>query len=183
MKAPQKRLIFGIIVAAVLSQIIAHYDQLLPYRWETFNSPDGTFSVSLPGKPVADNGQEISVADGGTTLIHGVKVSPYANSIYECTYFEDPSLGTQPPDELLDHARDGGLKNVQGTLIAEKHITVDGYPARDIQAHARGNSSYNSRLIIAGNRLYMLMVIDTSGPNRDAKNVQKFFDSFKINAK
>ncbi len=183
MKSLSKKQIGGIIFAVLLSQVIVYREELIPYRWQTFNSPDGKFSINLPGKPIVDQGQQVPVAGGDAAIIYGVGTQPNDHAAYNCTYVENANLITKSPDELLSIARDGGLKNAQGTLIAEKQITVDGHPARDIQAHTTGNSAYDARLVLVGNRMYMLMVIDTSKRSRDAKNVQKFFDSFKTNAK
>jgi hypothetical protein len=71
MKKPLKSLIVGAIVAVFISQIIMHYDELLPYNWQAFHSADGTFSVRLPGKAGADENQKVFVAHS-----RGAQVSP-----------------------------------------------------------------------------------------------------------
>ncbi len=182
MKSLSKKQIAGIIFAVLLSQIFVYREELFPYRWQIFNSPDGKFSINLPGKPIVEEDQQISVAGGDVATTHGVSTQANDHVVYNCTYVEYPSLITKSPDEVLTNARDGGLKNVQGTLISEKRTTVDGHPARDIQARARENSAYDTRLILVGKRMYMLMVVDTGKPSRDGKNIQKFFDSFKTSA-
>jgi hypothetical protein len=182
MKTLSNKKIVGIIFAVLLSQIFAYREDLIPYRWQTFRSPDGKFSVNLPGKPIVEEDEQIPVAGGNAATTHAVSTQPNDHVAYNCTYVEYPSLITQSPDEVLTEASNGGLKNVQGTLISEKQITVDGHPARDVQARAGENSTYDTRLILVGNRLYMLMVVDTGKPRRDGKNIQKFFDSFKTNA-
>jgi hypothetical protein len=42
--------IVAIIVGVVVSLFIAHYEEWLPRHWETYVSPDGVFSIELPGK-------------------------------------------------------------------------------------------------------------------------------------
>ena len=175
-------LIIPIIVGVIVFQLVAHYDEILPYQWQTFRAPDGAFSVSLPGRPEIKD-QQAPVAGGRNITVHMANNAPNKYVFYSCSYFQNPSLSVLTPDEMLSSSRDGSLKNIQGTLIAEKRITVDGHPGRDIQALARENSAVDERLVAVGNRLYMLMVIHAGSHGRDTKNIQKFFDSFKINSK
>ncbi len=81
----------------------------------------------------------------------------------------------------MDSARDNSIRNVQGSLIAEKQITVDGHLGREIEARARDDRFLDMRLILAKDRLYVLEVMSTNERNRDSKNIQKFFGSFKLN--
>jgi hypothetical protein len=69
------------------------------------------------------------------------------------------------------------IRGVQGTLVSEKRLTIQGHPARDVQITTRGNAAFDNRIILAGSRLYILMVADVTG-RHDAQNVERFFNSF-----
>jgi hypothetical protein len=165
-----------IVGALFFSRVIAHYDELIPYRWQMFTSRDGTFSINLPGEPIVEDHQVMTTPERSAGTIHSVRANPNKNKhvSYSCTYSD-----SQRPDELLSEAARWTLEDFHRTLIAESRVSVGGYPGRDIQAQGPENSLLDERLVAVGNRLYLLEVLDTSSRNRDTKNVQKFFESFK----
>ena len=81
---------------------------------------------------------------------------------------------------MLRAARDGSLRKIQGTILDEKQIKVDGYPALETQASVRGDELFDSRIIVAGKRVYMITAVATSKEDREAKTVQRVMDSFRI---
>ncbi len=168
-------IVFGVLVAMA----VANYDKLLPRRWQTYAAPDGSFSVELPGEPVVETAQA-PIDGGGTRPLTLVSVKPTKTTAYMCSYVEDQNLEKKSPDEALESARDGSLLKTQGTVISQKRTTVQGYPALDMQARARGNSLLDSRMIVVVKRLYMIMAVATVPEDRDAKTIQRMFESFKI---
>jgi len=81
-----------IVVAAIGSVLIAHYEESLPYRWQTYIAPDGTFSIDLPGKPTVKT-NEARLESGGAVSLHSVNVSSVGNSAYTCSYVENENVG------------------------------------------------------------------------------------------
>jgi hypothetical protein len=172
--------LFGLIVFGVVVAIaVANYDKLLPHRWQTYTAPDGSFSVELPGEPKVEATQA-PLEGGGTTPMTLVSVNPTKSTAYMCSYVEDENVGKKSPDEALESARDGSLQKTQGTAISQKRTTVQGYPALDMQARARGNSLLDSRMIVADKRLYLIMAVATVPEDRDVKTIQRMIESFKI---
>ena len=171
-----------IIVASLGSVLVAHYDELLPYRWQTYVAPDGTFSIEVPGKPTLES-KQTTLEGGGTATFHFLNVDATGKSAFTVAYVERQNTTDKTEEEVLESARDGSLRNVQGVLVKQNRIKVQGYPALDVQAHARSNSFLDSRLVIAGDCLYMIMVVAPSEQARDPKSIQRFFDSFKLNVK
>jgi hypothetical protein len=172
-------LVLTAIGGALIAFVIANYETLIPYHWESFTTPDGRFSLEFPGKAVADD-QQRTISGGGTLTVHMVGTQTIDRKYYS---FARDNLQDSPDrsaDDSLDSARDGAIKNVQGHLLSEKRITVQTFPARDIQAHVRGEIFLDARVIAAQDQLLLLMVLSPSENSRDAKNVQKFYDSFKI---
>jgi len=64
-------------------------------------------------------------------------------------------------------------------LISENRLTFQGHPARDIRGTARGNAAYDNRIVVVGNRLYTLLVIDASG-RHDTESIERFFNSLQF---
>jgi hypothetical protein len=173
------RQIGAIIFAVLIAIAIAHYDDFLPYRWQSYSAPDGSFSAEFPSAPEAKD-QQVELATGGTVLTHQISAAPAKTTSYEITYFEDPRLANESAEEELNSARDGSISRMQGNLLGEQRLEVQGHPARDLEVHARGNSTVSMRIIAVRGRLFMLMVVDTARQNADSKNVRKFVDSFKL---
>lgn len=171
--------IITIIVAVLLVPLVAHYDDFLPYRWRTFRAADGSFSVRFPGKVTMDE-RSVQLVIGGTTALHEVTAQPTNHTVYSCSYGTDPRLVTSAVQDVLNEARDAAVANVQGIAVSDRDLEVGGYPAKDIEVRARGDSVMDMRLIAVGRRMFALTVIDTDGGQPDSKNTYKFFNSIRF---
>jgi hypothetical protein len=172
-------MIGGIIVATIVSVLVAHYEDFLPYRWQTYAAPDGTFSIELPDHPSTEAIQAPLEGDGTTTL-HIIIAKPDRNTAYSCSYFERKNVSENSPDQVLELARDGSLRKVQGALLTQNRITFQGFPGLDMQARARGDSLMDSRLLLVGNRLYMITAVAATERDKEPKTVQRVFGSFRL---
>jgi len=148
------------------------------YEWHTFEAPDGTFSVALPGN-AARKDIPTKSGTGGTFISHSLAVRASKSAAYACSWWEDPSLTGQTAEQILRTAEDSGLSGVSGRLLGEEQFTLQGHPARDIRGTTQGNAAYDNRLVLVGHRLYSLLVVDVSG-KRDSQNVKKFFNSLEL---
>ena len=79
------QLIVLAVFGGVGSWLIAHYQQLIPDRWETFTSPDGTFSVDLPAKVTSQEKQPAS--NTGKEVVHLIGARTGEGRYYGCAYF------------------------------------------------------------------------------------------------
>jgi hypothetical protein len=68
-------------------------------------------------------------------------------------------------------------------LLTQNRITVQGFPGLDIQARAHGNMFMDSRMVVVGNRFYMIMAVAASKQDREPKTLKRIFDSFKLSPK
>jgi predicted Zn-dependent protease len=109
-----------------------------------------------------------------------ISTEPTAGTLYTCTYFENENVAKKSAEQALTSSRDGTLGKIQGKVLSEKRMEVEGHPALEMQASARGNSLVDCKYILDGNRLYMVMVVTTVKEDREAKTVQRVMDSFKI---
>ncbi len=169
-----------VIVAAIGSVFVAHYDDFLPYSWQTYAAPDGTFSIELPGKPVVETTQA-PLEGGGNITFHLINAASTGSRAYSCSYVELENASQKSTDQVLESARDGSLRKVQGTLLKQNQLIVQGFPGLQFQARVRGNSLMDSRMVLVGKRLYMVMAVATAGEHTEPKTVQRMFDSFKLN--
>lgn len=173
------RRILGIAVAVVIAIGIAEYDKILPHTWQTYTAPDGTFSFELPAKPTVEQA-EAPIEGRAPQPMTMVSAQPTDGTDYMCSYSADAGFTTASPDQVLESARDGSLRKTGGTVIQQRRLTVQGFPALEMQAHARGNSLIDARLILVGKRLYVIMAVATKEDEREPKTVQRVLNSFKI---
>jgi hypothetical protein len=173
------RLILIVAIGVLLSKAVANYDKLLPHRWQTYTAPDGAFLVDLPGKFAVET-LNTPVEGSAPVAIQFISAQPTKSTDYTCSYVDNQSDPQRSPQQILESARDGSLKKTQGVLISQKELMIQGYPALDMQAHARGNSLVDTRLILVNGRLYMLMAVATVEGDREPKTIRRLFDSFRI---
>jgi hypothetical protein len=170
--------LLGLAVTALLALPFISCNKEHSYNWQAVYSADGKFKISFPGNPTLEE-TPIKSITGGSFTTHTLKIKPVASAAYLCGWWEDPTLTGLSTEERLNKARDNGVGGVGGRLIRETRISIQGYPARDIQVIARGNAAFDSRIILVGSRLYTLGVADVTG-NHDTSNVERFFNSFTL---
>jgi hypothetical protein len=158
------------------SWAIAHYETLIPYRWHLYTSTNPEFSIRFPGAPTSET-RRVKGAVGEVT-VHLVQVQT-PDGVYAVGYGDGQLLPNQTIENRLNSSRDGSISNVQGTLVMEKKITVQGYAGREIKAQARKGMFLDARLIAVSDRNYVIGVVSNSEASRDDRNIHKFFDSFK----
>jgi hypothetical protein len=94
-----------------------------------------------------------------------------------CGYADFPF----PPgntDEIFDRTRDGSIRGVQGKLITEGSLALNGYPGRRFRSTAQGNSFIDEEMYLVGRRLYLITILTkTDSPD---ENIRRVFDSFRF---
>lgn len=165
-------------VAVALALLISvACDRSQRYEWRVFQAPDKTFGVSLPGDAASEDIPTTS-ATGGSFVSHNLRVR-LSDKVYAVSWWEDPTLTDSTAEQVLDTMRDRGLGGSKAQLLDERRFTLQGHPARDITALAAGNTAYDNRLVIAGNRIYSLMIVDGSGKH-DRATIDRFFSSLEL---
>lgn len=111
-----------------------------------------------------------------TNVTHGVNYTDYPISL------EQPELVKQ----FLDGARDGALARVakeEPRILSETDISVEGHPGRFFSMELKGDAIIRNKLVVVGNRVYVLSVGSPKRPEAQAeydKLATTFFDSFKL---
>ena len=111
--------------------------------------------------------------------------TPNAETTYAIAWDDDPPVeraSGEAVERTLDNARDGALARTQTTLMDESHASFQGYPARDFTGQNQSGGLFNARLILAGKKLYMMIVAFPAPSARRDEDVNHFFDSFKLTA-
>ncbi len=151
------------------------------FSWIDFSSPEGKFSVLMPGNP-KNHAQALNTPFGPATTYTFV----YSNEdVAFAVSYTDYPIKTQAPDaqKIFDGARNGQLAAMRGsTLISESEVSVNSYPGREVQMatpQGDGKHAIRTRMYMVNNRLYLVMVALPKDElfSRDAV---KFMDSFKL---
>ena len=132
------------------------------------------FKVEMPGPPERSM-QEITVNGTGEVvdqieLTVTLGVTEYFFS--RTPYRKMPADLT--PAQMLLNSRDGR----PGQLLADRPLTVSGYPARDY-VHEEDGWILATRAVYAGDTLYQLMVVGRAGV-QTAPATRRFFESFAL---
>jgi hypothetical protein len=160
-------------------------EQTGPVRmnWQKLNRSQDGFKVEMPAEV-----QELQVPayneHGGTEQVEMILANPNADTSFSVAWEDDPPVARingHAPDRTMDMARDDALARTQTILIEEYRTNLDGYPARDFVGRNVNGGIISSRMIYAGQRLYLLSAAFPSSQARRDKDVTRFFNSFKFN--
>jgi hypothetical protein len=141
---------------------------------QEFTSAEGRFKVLMPGVP-----QQRPAPQGGT--IYGWE----GEGCFFAVAVEDlPIAPDEPPgvtEKRLDGSRDTSVKKVNGRILSEKRIQLQGkHPGREVVASLpEAGRVIRSRFYLVGSRAYLLSVI---GEDRDIRSptANRFFESLTL---
>jgi hypothetical protein len=162
---------------------------LLPARdeseWVEFKPKDGNLSVRMPGKPKAQNPQDITYPGGTSKLYMFILEADGGKAAYMVAYNDFPAelIDDDVAQMALDGARDGAVRNVKGKLLSTKKITLlKKHPGRDFTFEVAKIGQARARVYLADGRLYQTAVFGTEEFIK-SDDTRTFLDSFKITAK
>lgn len=149
-----------------------------PLDFKPFASSDGRYKCLFPG-PVKTEAEEVKAGSATLKLmLDTVDVSEGVH--FMVTYIDVPdAVAKMPHGPRLDKVRDGN-KGADGKVQLDKEIEVgpDKHPGRDLLIE-KPNFFLRNRAVIAGNRLYQVMV-QGSKEFVTSKDVDRFFESFEV---
>lgn len=120
---------------------------------------------------------------GGAEQADMLYAYPDPQICYSITWEENPPverINKYVPDRTLDMALADALDRSQTSLVAKQEVSQQGFPARDFSARNSGGGVFNSRLVLARHRLYMLTAAYPSADARSEQDVSRFFNSFSV---
>lgn len=150
--------------------------------WQKLDrTPDG-FKVEMP-----TDSKEIQIpsynATGGSEQVNMLYAYPDADTSFSVAWADNPPVARasdMAAEKTLDTARDDALTRTQSSLVSEAKISLQGFPARDFSGRNSGGGVFNARMILADQRLYMLIASFPSTSARRDLDVKRFFDSFSV---
>ena len=152
---------------------------------QAFSSPDAAFRIDFPAKPVE---QRYSIdSPAGKLEVQSYKYVGSAS--YFVSYTDYPSAidGAGVANAALEHARDGGVRQVNGRLIKEAVISIQGHPGRllvvDSPNGGPQGSMITNKVYLVGRRLYSMQVAIPKNTHKSQSldaAAEKFLDSFKL---
>ena len=79
----------------------------------------------------------------------------------------------------LEANRDNFVKGINATLVSSRRTNIDGYSALEFTAET-ADRIFKSRVYLVGRRPYQIVIGSPKGLD-DSANVNRFFNSFKVN--
>lgn len=146
--------------------------------WNTHAPEGGNFSVSMPGNPKVEMENKVGSFGPYTSYLFS---ETKAGTVYVIGWTDYPPNVTLNIQGEINATRDNFLKKVDGTLISEKQMTLDGHPGLEFTATMGSKFFVISRICILNNRPYQVLAVTKM--NRDQTNANKFLWSFTFDLK
>lgn len=145
--------------------------------WLEYRPKGVGYSIELPRQWTVSN-QDVPTDLGPIKMYMATvnKTSAAYMSIY--SIFPKDHVDRTPPETLLDNARNGAIRNVNGTLRTEQRMQVGGHPARHIVVDT-DTSRVSQRLVLVDVKLIQAIYVGPAGSEKDA-DVVRFFGSFAV---
>ncbi|NJO84566.1 MAG: hypothetical protein HC828_18535, partial [Blastochloris sp.] len=153
----------------------------IPAGWQEVTSEEGNFSALMPGDP--EEMSETIPTDIGDVEANFVQVAT-EEAAYQVVYSDYPEemIANADIDEIFAGAINGALENIDGELVSEEVIDIDGNPGREFVAEAalEGISiTYQGRYFLVENRLYQVFVVGDASSMAE-EDITLFIDSFML---
>lgn len=150
-----------------------------------FTSPDGGFSIMMPGEPKVSE-SKIPSADGQPTTQKQYVAGGEAG-VYLVSFQDNPNLVNANPAKItqaLNSGREGLKKAFGGEVLEEKQIELMGdHPGREVRLSIpAANGQGRCRLFLAGTRLYQVMAVGTP-QFVQSEQTRTVLDSFSLSEK
>ena len=152
---------------------------------QTYNDPNGRFSVTLPSDYPAFTSQKQTqpTLAGPVELNMLLSEKPTGAFIVGYSDFPESAFEGRTPKKMLEDGRDGSLKNISATLEKQQDLTVQGRTGLAVYGSASsGGKPYYVRFnfILDKPRAYQVGYLAYNRADLDKPEVQAFFDSFKM---
>ena len=149
--------------------------------WKIFTSPDGRFTVLMPGTPKLMV-QTQKTYMGEIDLQVFVAQPPKQEVAYLVAYNDFPYNYGQMvnPQEILKNTQYMALKTTQSRLISQRDIrSSNGHPGREIVYINSGGKITKNRMYFADGRLYQVVAITTKKQEKTlSKTITGYLNSF-----
>lgn len=175
-----------LIIFIILFSIIQIEDVYGQRNWKLYQNKEGRFSILVPSKPK----REVDIIES----VSGMKVKQISffskdennpNSAFYISYFDVPRemINSISTDQLLEAGMIGAASNVNGEIIIERKISLNGYPGAEFVVESASykpkDTTMKMRAYIVRNRMYALSITSIKGTLSNYVQ-DKYLDSFKL---
>ncbi|MBO3462992.1 hypothetical protein G7B40_023335 [Aetokthonos hydrillicola Thurmond2011] len=151
--------------------------------WKIFTSPDGRFTVLMPGRPKLMI-QTQKTYMGEIDLQVFLAQPPKQEVAYLVAYNDFPySYGQMVnPQEILRNTQYMAIKTTRSHLISQRDIrSSNGHPGREIVYINSGGKITKNRMYFADGRLYQVVAIATKKQEKTlSKTITGYLNSFHV---
>lgn len=154
-------------------------------EWYTYQNQQ--FSIEFPQEPEVTK-QNVPTAIGDIEM----KIASYEGPkntdgnlayVFISSIYPDSLINSGSKEKLPGFFRssiDGAVKNVNGKLISEKVVTLNGFPGREANVdYGNGLAIIAVRMFLVKNHVYFVQTISEAG-KADNENALRFHQSFKL---
>lgn len=150
-----------------------------------FTSFDGRFIVTPPPGFPAFQSNTVTLSDVNIEIHKFISESAGSGSTIIVAYYDLPeSVAGRAPQETLDRARDGALKEVHGRLEKQENLTVKEYPAQSVYLSAdldSGKPVYGRFLtVLKQRRVYLLTHVTLDRAELERPESEAYFKSLTL---
>jgi len=162
-------------IAAVLSTSPL-FAQTPQSGWKEYSYANEGFAVSAPGEPAFIKQDKPTPA--GNVEIHNYTIELGNNSGVMISSAQFQGQQSESSKAILQRARDGAISAVNGKLISEQEITLQGFPGLEFQVV---NDAFHARvrMYLVKSRLVTVMAIAPKDSQLPA-NADKVLNSLKL---
>lgn len=162
----------GCLVVTLL--LLAAFDK----TWQAFTKKAANFTVMMPGTPKEETATEQTAA--GPIKLYQASVIG-GTKAYFVSYSDLPkSTWKGDPKTMLEGARDGAAKRVQGKVVTDRELKLaDKYPGREFKVVVGDKMELTQRVYLVKHRLYQVNMGCLINGCTEAE-VQDYLDSFKL---
>jgi hypothetical protein len=165
-------------IAALAALVVAGVGIASGQDFKQYASGAGRYKVMFPGDVKTETTDIQAGKDTLKLTLDSVELK--GDTVFMVSFVDaTDEVAKKPAGPRLDKVRDGN-KGEGGKVLEDKEIThgVDKHPGRDLLIETPTGYIRN-RVVIAGNRLYQVMVIGSKEVVTSA-SADKFIDSFEI---
>ena len=116
--------------------------------WKEFTSKEGGFTVLMPGTPKEQTQKFATQVGDIEAKMFQLEAKPGQAYVMAYADYPEAVVKKSNPDKILDGARDGAAKKINGKVASEKKITLEKHPGREVEIEGPGNILIRVRVFL-----------------------------------
>ena len=166
--------LFFVVLGAIVAYHVVDWMRGEP-EWEERLYEPGAFAVQTAGRP---NLRKLREPLSFGEVEFQYLMFERTDVQYAIAYGDVPEA--VQADSAIAARRDAILQKVEGTILSEAAVEMDGHPAWQTQIQAADESLLRMQSLQVGQRLYSLMAVGAPDAFDDPSDIERFFASFRL---